>query len=546
MNTADVMIRRRTVRPLRSPRAERSRRGRIARIVLGASLLGAVRLFAQAPSTDVWIATFDVRDGRVTIGDLQNVSNRPGYDNQPMFSKDGKRLYYTSGTAGAPTDLYVYDVRKRTTTRVTDSPESEYSPTPMPGGSTLSTVVVERDSTQRLWSVPDQPNGGPRTVILEKVKPVGYHAWLDKHTLALYLLGQPSVLGIADVRTGKVDTVATGVGRGVSKPPFARVAAFTQRDPQDSTRVIIRTVDPATRTITDVARGLPGAQDFAWSPGGRIFMAQGTSLFQKPRDGDWQRVIDFADPRIGPITRIAIAPTGNWIAFVAAEPGARPLASVPSTAPSTTAGREGSVATQTPPDGVRPAPANQTSPMPNPVSPPPRPSAAPEELVMTAPAQTMTVVVVRHGEKAAGTGDVALSEAGQARARALLATLENARVTAIFSSPLQRTRQTVAPLAATTGVQVVTIPLEGGVTAHAAKVAEAVLASGKGGTVVVSGHSNTVPAIVAALGGPAMPDLCDSAYDRLFVLTIPANGPRTLVRATYGVPTPDGDACRKM
>jgi len=68
-----------------------------------------------------------------------------------------------------------------------------------------------------------------------------------------------------------------------------------------------------------------------------------------------------------------------------------------------------------------------------------------------------------------------------------------------------------------------------------------------GRVVVVVGHSNTVPAIVAALGGPRMADLCDAAYATMFVVgpasprvatTGPA--PAAVVRAQYGRPDAPG------
>jgi len=63
--------------------------------------------------------------------------------------------------------------------------------------------------------------------------------------------------------------------------------------------------------------------------------------------------------------------------------------------------------------------------------------------------------------------------------------------------------------------------------------------------VLVVGHSNTIPAIIAALGGPRMPDLCDPEYAGLYVLIIRANGTVSLARASYGAADPpDAAACR--
>jgi len=61
-----------------------------------------------------------------------------------------------------------------------------------------------------------------------------------------------------------------------------------------------------------------------------------------------------------------------------------------------------------------------------------------------------------------------------------------------------------------------------------------------GRTVLVVGHSNTIPAIVAELGGPRVADLCEHEHGWLFTLVIRARGEVALLRARYG--TPDGPA----
>ncbi|HEY4658820.1 MAG TPA: hypothetical protein VIH11_04850, partial [Gemmatimonadaceae bacterium] len=72
---------------------------------------------------------------------------------------------------------------------------------------------------------------------------------------------------------------------------------------------------------------------------------------------------------------------------------------------------------------------------------------------------------------------------------------------------------------------------------HAKAVAVAVRKHG-GQTVLVVGHSNTVGAIIAALGGPRVPDLCDTQYSNLFTLVIEGSSAK-LIRASYGAPSPD-------
>jgi broad specificity phosphatase PhoE len=145
-------------------------------------------------------------------------------------------------------------------------------------------------------------------------------------------------------------------------------------------------------------------------------------------------------------------------------------------------------------------------------------------------AQTTTVVLVRHAEKVDDSADPLLSDAGSARARALADALADAGVTAILTTQFQRTRMTAAPLGERVGVTPVAVAAAGG--SHAADVAARVREH-SGGIVVVVGHSNTVPAIIRALGGPDVGQIPDSSYDSMFVLTLTDSGVR-LIRSRYG------------
>lgn len=162
-----------------------------------------------------------------------------------------------------------------------------------------------------------------------------------------------------------------------------------------------------------------------------------------------------------------------------------------------------------------------------------------------APAQPSTVVLVRHAEKApTPANDPPLDDAGSARALSLAATLADAGVSAIITTQFLRTRATVLPLAERREIEPATVPATRDLASHARAVADAVRATPAGGTVLVSGHSNTIPAIIRALGGPEMPELCETDYDNLFILEMDGERPPRLIRARYGAPdAPDGPGC---
>ncbi len=157
------------------------------------------------------------------------------------------------------------------------------------------------------------------------------------------------------------------------------------------------------------------------------------------------------------------------------------------------------------------------------------------------------VVLVRHAEKVSATDpDPSLSVAGYARAKALVEALQDATPNAIVVTSRKRTAETAADVAVKFGITPVVVPLEGAMARHIGAVATAVRA--QRGVVLVIGHSNTTPAIVKALGGPALPDICDASYATLYVLQPGRNGaPATLVTGQYGAPDPAGaTTCAEM
>lgn len=170
-----------------------------------------------------------------------------------------------------------------------------------------------------------------------------------------------------------------------------------------------------------------------------------------------------------------------------------------------------------------------------------RPLALALALAAAAPAaQAQTIVIARHGEKVDASADPDLSAAGQARARALAAAVKGARLTLVLTTPLKRTQQTAQPAAQAAGLTVTPVPLEGGAAAHVQRVAALARQAPADATVLIVGHSNTVPDIARALGDAAPQALTDCDYDRLTVLQLgqarPKGAPK-VIHARYGAPT---------
>lgn len=148
------------------------------------------------------------------------------------------------------------------------------------------------------------------------------------------------------------------------------------------------------------------------------------------------------------------------------------------------------------------------------------------------------VFVVRHAEAAEdGTRDPELAPAGEARAAALARLLERAGVTAVYTSEMRRTQATAAPLARALRIRPRVVPgLE--VDALVARLR----AEHPAGRVLVVGHSNTVPRILASLGHPEPVEIGHAEHDALFVVSPRDEGPPLVVRLRLAAATgvPDG------
>src|SRR5215469_8009200 len=153
---------------------------------------------------------------------------------------------------------------------------------------------------------------------------------------------------------------------------------------------------------------------------------------------------------------------------------------------------------------------------------------------------TTVVLFVRHAEKAAQpVDDPPLTQEGRHRAETLAGVVKDAHTTAIITTHLRRTEETAQPSAAALGVTPEVVPVSAGNTQqNAVDVAAAVLKH-PGKTVLVVGHGNTVPEIIAALGGPHLPDICEQIYDRLFVMVLGKEA--RLIQSRCGVSGPSPD-----
>lgn len=149
-----------------------------------------------------------------------------------------------------------------------------------------------------------------------------------------------------------------------------------------------------------------------------------------------------------------------------------------------------------------------------------------------------SIYLVRHAEKLEGS-DPGLTEAGKARAEALREELADIDLDAIYVTQWKRTQETAAPVAEAQGLPLTVHSTESrSVSGHVQEVMSDLNANHCGETVLLVGHSNTLPRIIYTLTGKQIRELSEQTYNRLFHIRFEAGQPIELIRTDYGAPNP--------
>lgn len=150
---------------------------------------------------------------------------------------------------------------------------------------------------------------------------------------------------------------------------------------------------------------------------------------------------------------------------------------------------------------------------------------------MAASLAVTTVILIRHAERGnPADPDPHLNAAGRARATELTRVLGQSGTTAIYTSQFVRTKETAQPLGTLLGLTPKVID-------EADALEDDILTNHRGKTVLVIGHSDTVPALINLLAGTSLPELDSSEFDNLFVVSAFASGRAGVTHLKYGAPS---------
>lgn len=270
-------------------------------IAMAIACLQAFAGFAQLPETDIWLFKLDKKDSAYIYRDGLNITNRAGYDNQPCFTPDGKQVLYVGICEDNQADIYSYMIARHESHRLTNTPESEYSPQLTPDGLGITCVVVEKDSAQRIWQYDLQ--GRFKYMVSPGTDSVGYYTWLNKDSLLYYKLTEPHSLHALNLQNGKDAWICDHPSRAFKPVPGTKNFVYAVKD---SASMTCRLYNPVLRSSSVYCHYPSLSEDFIWNEALGLVKSEGASLLRyNPRSQRWETFLSFEKAGIKKITRFA-------------------------------------------------------------------------------------------------------------------------------------------------------------------------------------------------------------------------------------------------
>lgn len=275
-------------------------------IVLSLFALIGFSAFSQ-PNTDIYLFRIDQPGAKKPI----NISNNPGYDNQPSFWEDSESILYAR-TVDGQTEIARYFIGSGETKIITKTNQgSEYSPLQIPGSNDISSIRLDEDGLQLLYRYDLKGNS---KVLVPALK-IGYHAWINENEMATFVLGEPATLQHINLKTGEATILKENIGRSMHS--FKPFKGFSYVDKsKESSRIVLNNME---KKFDDGIIDLPaGVEDYCWSSDFlKIFTSQGSNIMISVEGQPWKPFIDLSLYDLtGAISRMACSPDGKWLAVV--------------------------------------------------------------------------------------------------------------------------------------------------------------------------------------------------------------------------------------
>lgn len=252
----------------------------------------------------------------VILKNGKNISQNPGYDNQPSFFSNDTILY--SGTRNGQTDIAAFSIEKEDIYWLSGTAEgSEYSPQRIPGERDVAAVRLDTTGLQLLYRY--QTGTGNSKVLLPDQK-VGYYFFYDDTTLITAVLsGTGMDLMKNDLKSGTSEILIRNIGRSIHKIPQSHLISYTILNEQNELDLYLLDLEKEEPESFFLSSLPAGVQDYVWLDQDRILLGKDTEIYMYDMLGDseWKQVADLSNFGLTNITRISINEAGDKIVLSA-------------------------------------------------------------------------------------------------------------------------------------------------------------------------------------------------------------------------------------
>jgi Tol biopolymer transport system component len=270
-------------------------------------------VWGQMPDTEIFLSDIEIKNHLIKIEKTVNMSNHKGYDNQPCFMPDEKNMvFFSQADSNQKVHISAYNIRSKKTKRITATPTSEYSPMLAPDKMNFSVVMVEEDSSQRVWLF-DLKTGAKKICLTQKTDSIGYYTWLGNDSILYYKLTKPHSLRVLNLKTGEDNWLCDSPTRSfksISNTSFFYVI-------HEETQNLLYSFNIPLKKATLIATDKPDNQDYVYQPDLGFIKSEGSRLYRySPETKVWVEVADFSAAGISKITRFAFSADKKHLAVV--------------------------------------------------------------------------------------------------------------------------------------------------------------------------------------------------------------------------------------
>lgn len=281
----------------------------------------ALTLFGQTPTSNIYLFDMVISQDTIEFTNPRYLTefNANGYNNHPSFFSNNELVISSQTPAEAMPELIMFDLEKKTKTKMTSTLEGEYSPVRMNDYFSFSAVrmqITGRDTLLQLWQFPVDRLGNGKPVF-KYLNKIGYYEWVNSYQVAVFMVDNPTMLAIANTVSDQLTPVATNVGRCFRLLNTGNLA-YVQKSDYENWKIMEKNMFQPNAPASKIVDTIPGAEDFAVLRDGTLIMGKGSRLYKFNRfvDEEWIEIVDLRYYEISNITRLAVSPDDK-VAIVA-------------------------------------------------------------------------------------------------------------------------------------------------------------------------------------------------------------------------------------